>query len=82
MSNKTLPPRLDIGRQLRETITSFQRFRAYLPGNQFREAAAAFRLLAARLEEIQGAPYWVAQAPRRHGRAHGTPRRRSTARRS
>ncbi|MFI5990362.1 hypothetical protein ACIBAC_00710 [Streptomyces sp. NPDC051362] len=81
MSTHTLP-RLDIGRQLRETITSFQRFRAYLPGDQFREAAAAVRLLAARLEEGQRAPYWVTQAPRRHGRASGASRRRSTAHRS
>lgn len=81
MSNQTSLPGLDIGRQLRETITPFQRFRAYLPGSQFREAAAAFRLLAARLEEGQPAPYWVAQAPRHH-RAPGTPRRRSTGRRA
>ncbi|MFI7415291.1 hypothetical protein ACIBU0_42325 [Streptomyces sp. NPDC049627] len=82
MSNQTLPPRLDIGRQLRETITSFQRFRAYIPGDQFREAAAAFRLLAARLEEGQRAPYWVAQAPRRHRPTFGAARRHSTARRT
>ncbi|MDH6629390.1 hypothetical protein M2271_007226 [Streptomyces sp. LBL] len=82
MSNQTSLPRLDIGRQLRETITPFQRWHTYCPGNQFREAAAAFRLLAARLEEGQRAPYWVAQAPRRHRRAPGTPRRRSTARRA
>ncbi|MFF4057660.1 hypothetical protein ACFYZ0_18125 [Streptomyces sp. NPDC001708] len=72
MGNQTLLPNLDIGRQLREAITPFQRFRAHLPGDQFREAAAACRLLAARLEESQSAPYWVVQAPRR----------RSTGRRS
>ncbi|SEE82680.1 hypothetical protein SAMN05216483_6676 [Streptomyces sp. 2131.1] len=82
MSNQTPLSGLDIGRQLRETATPFQRFHALCVGDQFREAAAAFRLLAARLDEGQRAPYWVAQAPRRHGRAHGTPRRRSTARRS
>ncbi|MGX1268013.1 hypothetical protein [Streptomyces phaeoluteigriseus] len=82
MGNQTSLPSLDIGRQLRETTTAFQRFRAYLPGSQFREAATAFRLLTARLEESQRAPYWVAQAPRCHRRAPGTLRRRSTARRA
>ncbi|MFE1206403.1 hypothetical protein ACFW5V_32470 [Streptomyces sp. NPDC058762] len=82
MSNHTFPPRLDIGRQLRETATPFQRFHALFVSNQVVEAAAESRLLAARLEESQRAPYWVAQAPRRHGRAPGTPGSRSTARRS
>ncbi|MFD9190344.1 hypothetical protein ACFWCA_19200 [Streptomyces phaeochromogenes] len=78
MSNQTFPPSLDIGRQLREITTSFQRFRAYLPGDQFREAAAAFRLLTARLQESQRPPYWVTQAPRRH-RAPVPAGRRSTS---
>ncbi|MFE7072615.1 hypothetical protein ACFU96_21290 [Streptomyces sp. NPDC057620] len=78
MSTQTFPPSLDIGRQLREITTSFQRWNAYCPGNQFREAAAAFRLLTARLQERQRAPYWIAQAPRRH-RATAPAGRCSTA---
>lgn len=82
MSTQTPLQGLDIGRQLRETATPFQRFHALFVGNQVVEAAAAFRLLTARLEESQRAPYWVAQASRRHRRAPGTPGRRSTARRA
>ena len=82
MSNQTPLSGLDIGRQLRETATPFQRFHALFVGDQFREAAAAFRLLAARLEEGQRAPYWVAQAPRRHRPTFGAARRHSTARRT
>ncbi|MFM9629789.1 MULTISPECIES: hypothetical protein [Streptomyces] len=82
MGNQTSLTSLDIGHQLREATTTFQRFRTYLPGSQFQEVAAAFRLFAARLEEGQRAPYWVAQAPRRHRRATGTPRHHSTARRA